>query len=144
MNEGQTILIADDEAPIRQMVAMKLRGAGFAVLEARDGEEALEIATATPPAMVVTDLQMPWINGLELCVRLKAQESTSRVPVLMLTARGHLLASVDIARTNIREVISKPFSARQVLQAVESILGQSKGAGTPGASKGGSAHADAA
>jgi len=119
---ARTILIADDEPHIRHIVADKLRANGYTVVEARDGEEALELAIAEPPHLLITDLQMPVLSGLELCQMLKARPKTSQVPALMLTARGHVLSPADLANTNIIELVSKPFGARQLVETVKTIL----------------------
>ncbi len=125
MNDpARTILIADDEPHIRHIVADKLRASGFHVVEARDGEEALELALSEPPNLLITDLQMPVLSGLELCRLLKARPTTANVPALMLTARGHVLSPQDLINTNVRELISKPFGARQLVETVRTILGQ--------------------
>lgn len=120
---GKTALVVDDEQHIVHVVALKLRNAGLEVLTAADGEQAYEIASKTPPDIVITDLQMPYMNGLELCQKLRANPGTSHVPALMLTARGHALSKEDLASTNIAEVLAKPFSPREILSRVEAILG---------------------
>lgn len=117
------ILIADDEPHIRHIVSDKLRASGFEVLEARDGEEALELAISTPPDLLITDLQMPVLSGLELCQLMKSRPRTANIPALMLTARGHVLSREDLASTNVRELMSKPFGARQLVETVRQILG---------------------
>ncbi len=117
-----TILVADDEAHITHVVALKLRNAGFEVLTACDGEEAFELATSRKPNLIITDLQMPYLNGLELCMRLRKTQATSTIPAIMLTARGHALAEADLERTNIRAVLSKPFSPRAILGEVQRML----------------------
>lgn len=122
-DQGPLVLIVDDEPHITHVLALKLRNAGFEVITAGDGEEALEAATSRTPAVVITDLQMPYMDGLEFCKALKKQESTQSVPALMLTARGFSLARADIELTNIREVLSKPFSPREILLKVNAILG---------------------
>lgn len=120
---GRTILVADDEAHILHVVSLKLRNAGYEVLTAADGEEAFEVACATPPDLVITDLQMPFMTGLEFAARLRAHPPTAHIPALLLTARGHALSQADLANTAIREVLSKPFSPREVLARVEAMLG---------------------
>ncbi len=122
-NKPPLILVADDEHHIRSVVAAKLRGSGFEVIEAADGEEALELARATPPDVVVTDLQMPVMSGLELCLALKALPACADTPALLLTARGYILDDGQIALTNIRRLMSKPFSAREVLAYVQELAG---------------------
>ena len=119
------IVVADDEHHIRAVVAAKLRGAGFEVFEARDGAEALELALEHRPDLLVTDLQMPLMSGLELCLRLKVDQRTAGVPVVMLTARGYILDQGQIDETNIRELMSKPFAAKELLRRVHEILGTS-------------------
>src|SRR5262245_39891912 len=104
-----TILLADDEAHITCVMAQKLRSAGYGVVAARDGEEALELTLRTRPAIVITDLQMPRMSGLELAIRLRETEETASIPVIMLTARGYIMDPATTAKTNIRHVIGKPF-----------------------------------
>lgn len=116
------ILIADDEPHIRHIVSDKLRASGYTVIEARDGEEALELAIAEPPDLLITDLQMPVLSGLELCQLLKSRPKTAMIPALMLTARGHVLSPADLVNTNIKELVSKPFGARQLIETVRTIL----------------------
>jgi DNA-binding response OmpR family regulator len=117
-----TVIVADDEHPIRLILSQKLRAAGFEVRECRDGSEAAEEALRSPPDLVVTDFQMPEMSGLEMSKRLKAEPTTSGIPVLMLTARGHIIDKSELAQTNIRWVLSKPFSARQVLECVQTMF----------------------
>lgn len=121
----QRILIADDEPHIVQVVALKLRNAGFVIIPAADGEEAFELACQEKPDLLITDLQMPYLSGLELCQKLKDRPDTASIPAIMLTARGYSLAPDDLARTNIRTVMSKPFSPRELLENVMSVLGGS-------------------
>lgn len=122
MSGGAKILVVDDEAHIVQVVSLKLRNAGYEVMTAVDGEEAFEIARRALPDLVITDFQMPYMTGLELCKSLSEHEPTRQIPVLMLTARGYALDERDLAIGNIRNVIAKPFSPRAVLAQVEEIL----------------------
>ncbi len=117
------ILAADDEVHILHVLGLKLRNAGLDVLTAEDGEEALEMARKHQPDLVITDFQMPLLNGLELCQQLKADETTASIPTLMLTARGFSLSAEDLEKTNIAGVLSKPFSPREVLSRVQELLG---------------------
>lgn len=116
-------LVVDDEAHITHVVSLKLRNAGFEVITASDGEEGFEQACATHPDILITDLQMPYMTGLELCERLKQNKATANIPAILLTARGHALSAEDLRKTNIREVLSKPFSPREVLAKAERLLG---------------------
>lgn len=116
------ILIADDESHILHVVRLKLINAGYEVVTAGDGEEGLELALERLPDLVITDYQMPHLNGLELSRKLKAEGRTAYVPVLMLTARGASLSEEEMRGTNIAGVLSKPFSPREVLARVRELL----------------------
>ncbi len=120
---GQTVLLADDEPHITHIVSRKLEGAGFTTITARDGEEALRVALEVLPDIVVTDLQMPHMNGFEFATELRRNQSTTDIPVLMLTARGYFLSQEELEQTNIREVLSKPFTARGLLEKVIQLAG---------------------
>jgi two-component system, OmpR family, alkaline phosphatase synthesis response regulator PhoP len=121
MNDKR-ILVADDESHILHVVSLKLRNAGYQVLTARDGQEALDIATAELPDMIITDYQMPLLSGLELCRRLKQNPETAAIPAIMLTARGYHLDGHDTDESGIIQVLSKPFSPRELLAAVNDLL----------------------
>ena len=121
------ILVVDDEAHILQVLSLKLRNAGYEVLTAVDGEEAYECAMKQQPDLVITDFQMPYMTGLELCKAMAGNAATSSIPVLMLTARGYALDNEDLALGNIRDVLSKPFSPRAVVERIEQILSSVKG-----------------
>jgi CheY-like chemotaxis protein len=124
MNEKKTlkILVADDETHILHVVSLKLRNAGFTVLTARDGQEALEIAQQEKPDLIITDYHMPQLSGLELCQRLKRDRATSGIPAIMLTARGYHLDPNDTEQSGILRMLSKPFSPRQLLTTVNEVL----------------------
>lgn len=126
-------MIADDEAHIRHIVSMKLTSAGFEVLTATDGEEALELCRSEHPDMLITDFQMPYLSGLELCKQLRADEQTRRIPALMLTARGFDIGPEEMAEAGIAAVLAKPFSPRQVLEHVRELIDQGADAQTANA-----------
>ena len=120
----KTILVADDESHILHVVSLKLRNAGYRVVTARDGAEALEMAQAEHPDLLITDYHMPQLSGLELCQRLKADPATSGIPAIMLTARGYHLEPQDTERSGILRMLSKPFSPRHLLATVNEVLAQ--------------------
>jgi CheY-like chemotaxis protein len=124
MTEKKTlkILVADDETHILHVVSLKLRNAGFIVLTARDGQEALEIAQQEKPDLIITDYHMPQLSGLELCQRLKRDPATNGIPAIMLTARGYHLDPNDTEQSGILRMLSKPFSPRQLLTTVNVVL----------------------
>jgi len=119
---GQTILIVDDESHITTLLAHKFRQAGHEVLTADDGEQAFRLACQHRPDLVITDFQMPMLSGLDLSVRLRADSRTRQVPVIILTARSHKMDGDALARTNIRHVMSKPFSAKVLLDRAQAVL----------------------
>ncbi|QDV89118.1 Alkaline phosphatase synthesis transcriptional regulatory protein PhoP [Phycisphaerae bacterium RAS2] len=116
------ILVCDDEPHIVHVVAAKLRGAGFEVLTAGDGQEGLDLAREAHPDLIFTDYQMPSLSGLELCARLRADPATRDIPAVMLSARGFSIGDEDLTHTNIRKVLPKPFSPREVLSIARELL----------------------
>ncbi len=119
---GKTILVADDESHIRHVVSVKLQNAGFRVLTANDGLEALETARLDRPDLIITDYHMPGLSGIELCRALKEDPTTSDIPAIMLTARGYALEDADTEKSGILCMLSKPFSPRQLLTTVNDVL----------------------
>lgn len=120
MMSQQTILVADDESHILSVVSLKLRNAGYRVLTASDGQEALDMALQDRPDLLITDYHMPLLSGLELCQRLR--QADARIPAIMLTARGYNLEPSDTADSGILRMVSKPFSPRQLLATVQEVL----------------------
>lgn len=123
----KTILIVDDEAPIVHIIRYKLEREGYEVVTAGDGQEAYDLAQSLNPDLIVTDFQMPVLSGYEMCIKLRASEVTADIPVVMVTARGHKLSPKELAETNIRQMICKPFSARELLVVIGELLLESGG-----------------
>jgi len=116
------VLVADDEAHIVYLVSMKLRGAGLDVVVATDGQEALETALREHPDCIVTDLQMPKLDGLEVCAKLRNIPEFANVPIILLTAKGFEL-DAEVAQSGpIYEVVTKPFSPRELLRQVRQAI----------------------
>jgi len=125
MNTGvKKILVADDESHILHVVSLKLRNAGFAVVTAGDGQEALELAQQEKPDLIITDYHMPQLSGLELCQRLKQDPATAAIPAIMLTARGYHLDAEVTEQSGILRMLSKPFSPRHLLATVNEVLSE--------------------
>ena len=120
--DTQKILVADDEAHIIHVVQIKLQNGGFDVCSAMDGQEALELARSIHPALLITDLQMPVLSGLEVAAALYREEATRHIPVILLTAKGFELDEDSVADTNIKMVLTKPFSPRELLNHVTDVL----------------------
>lgn len=116
------ILIADDETHILNVLSMKLQNGGYEVLTAADGAEALALTRSGRPELVITDYQMPRMSGLELCSLLEADPATRDIPIILLTARGFSIAETQTISPNIRCVMSKPFSPREILARVQALL----------------------
>ena len=119
---GRTILIADDEPHLVHILAYNLTRAGAVVEIATNGQECVEIALRISPDLIVSDYQMPVLDGLQASIQLRSNLATTHIPILMLTSRGHRLTPAELALTNIRAVMAKPFSIRQLLKSIEDIL----------------------
>ncbi|MDP9175853.1 MAG: response regulator [Planctomycetota bacterium] len=120
--KGRIILIADDEAYLTQILAFNIEKTGARVLVARNGAEACQLAEANLPDLILSDFQMPVMDGLSACKRLKQTPATSHIPVIMLTARGHKVPPEELAQTNIRFLLPKPFSAKDLIVKIREIL----------------------
>ncbi len=119
---GKTILLVDDESHITQLLTFRLQQQGAIVHVGDDGAHGFELALELRPDLIVSDLQMPVLNGYDMCVKLAAEPHAKDIPVIMLTARGHKLSDEELAKTNIKRLMSKPFSARELITAAELIL----------------------
>lgn len=118
------ILVIDDERHITRIVAFKLTQAGYEVATAGDGEEGYQLACEQLPDLIVTDYQMPHLDGYAMCVKLRQSAATAEVPVILLTARGHKLAPSELLATNIQCILQKPFSAHDLLTRIAEMLGE--------------------
>jgi CheY-like chemotaxis protein len=125
---SQRILLCDDEIHILRAAAFKMKRAGYDVRTAGDGEEAWELIEAECPDILVTDYQMPRLDGFGLTRRVREHPNTRHLPVLMLTAKGFELSREELAeKWSVMGVIAKPFSPRELLETVQKILaGQSQ------------------
>jgi DNA-binding response OmpR family regulator len=117
--ESSTILLVDDEDSIQKVLSYPLERDGFRVVAARDGEEALAKFETEPVDLVVLDLMLPKLDGLEVCKRLRSQ---STVPIIMLTARDDELDKVLGLELGADDYITKPFSIREFRSRVRAIL----------------------
>ncbi|HET9324913.1 MAG TPA: response regulator transcription factor [Gaiellaceae bacterium] len=119
MPDSSTILLVDDEDSVQKLLSYPLERDGFRVLAAKDGEEALEKFASEPVDLVVLDLMLPKLDGLEVCKRLRAQ---STVPIIMLTARDDELDKVLGLELGADDYITKPFSIREFRSRVRALL----------------------
>ena len=116
------VLVVDDEIHIVHVVAIKLRNNGFNVITAENGAQAFERACEDNPDIIVTDCQMPVMTGLELIEKLRRNEATKEIPVIMLTARSFAIEPEQKEQLQISECLSKPFSPKELLRSIEDIL----------------------
>ncbi|WP_446042144.1 response regulator transcription factor [Streptomyces sp. SID1121] len=114
-----TILVVDDDPTVAEVVTGYLERAGFAVDRAADGPQALRLAAGKPPSLVLLDLMLPGMDGLEVCRRLRA---AGPVPVIMLTARGDEDDRILGLEIGADDYVTKPFSPRELVLRVESVL----------------------
>jgi DNA-binding response OmpR family regulator len=119
MPDSSTVLLVDDEDSIQKLLTYPLEREGFRVIQARDGEEALERFGEQPVDLVVLDVMLPKLDGLEVCKRLR---STSSVPIIMLTARDDELDKVLGLELGADDYITKPFSIREFRSRVRALL----------------------
>ncbi len=120
-----TILLVDDEDAVRKVLAFPLERDGYEVIQAADGEEALTQFAAQPVDLVVLDIMLPRLDGLEVCKRLRA---TSTVPIIMLTARDDELDKVIGLELGADDYITKPFSIREFRSRVRALLRRARAA----------------
>jgi two-component system alkaline phosphatase synthesis response regulator PhoP len=121
---AQTILIVDDEARIVKLVRDYLERAGFDVIAARDGETALTLAHVEQPDLIVLDLMLPGVDGLDICRRLRQE---SGVPIIMLTARVEEADRIVGLELGADDYVTKPFSPRELVARVRATLRRANG-----------------
>jgi len=129
MGDSSTILLVDDEEAVRKVLTFPLERDGFTVVQAADGEEALRRFDDATIDLVVLDIMLPRLDGLEVCRRLRA---TSSVPIIMLTARDDELDKVVGLELGADDYITKPFSIREFRSRVRALLRRAKGTRPPG------------
>ena len=125
--ERRKILVIEDERDIRELVRVNLEAEGFAVLEAGDGELGLALVKRERPAAVILDLMLPGLGGLEVCRRIRGSEATSRVPVVILTARSAEADKVVGLEIGADDYVTKPFSPRELTARVKAVLRRAYG-----------------
>jgi DNA-binding response OmpR family regulator len=121
------ILVAEDERDIRELVGFTLRFAGFEVVLAENGAEAIERATADQPDLILLDVRMPKMSGYEVCRRLKENPSTCEIPVVFLSAKGQEREIEQGLDSGAIEYIVKPFAPDELTDRVRDILQRASG-----------------
>ena len=122
MSRDRTILIVDDEAPIRDMLRIALEMANYRCLEAEDAQQAHAIVVDEKPNLILLDWMLPGTSGIELARRLKRDELTAAIPIIMLTAKGEEDNKVQGLETGADDYITKPFSPRELVARLKAVL----------------------
>ncbi|HEY8631250.1 MAG TPA: response regulator transcription factor [Gaiellaceae bacterium] len=120
--QPQTVLVVEDEASIASFVSLYLKNAGYGVRTASTGTEALSVAASDSPALIVLDLMLPDIDGIEVCKRIRQR---SDVPILMLTARDEDVDKIIGLEVGADDYLTKPFNPRELVARVKSVLRRS-------------------
>ena len=118
------VLVVDDNEDSLRIVESILRSAGFEVCVARDGKQGLEIAEASVPELIILDIMMPVMDGVEALHRLRDSPRTSRIPVILLTAKAQDEDVIAGYQTGADYYMTKPFTAKQLLYGVRLVLGK--------------------
>jgi DNA-binding response OmpR family regulator len=121
-----TVLVVDDEAPIVDLVRFTLEDADLRVVEASDGAAALDLARRIKPDLVLLDVHMPRLDGLEVCRQLRREPDFARTPIIMLTAAGQEADRSSGLSAGADEYLTKPFSPLALLALVEALLPETR------------------
>ena len=119
---SKTVLIVDDEASIREMIAVALEMADYRVLEAENAQTAHAIVVDEKPDLLLLDWMMPGTSGIELARRLKREETTAELPIIMLTAKGEEDNKIQGLEAGADDYITKPFSPRELVARLKAVL----------------------
>jgi two-component system phosphate regulon response regulator PhoB len=125
------ILVVDDEPDALEVLGFKLKEAGYAPLFARDGSRAIAMARAERPALIVLDLMLPEVDGLEVCKILRRDPGTAAIPILMLTARAAEMDRVLGLELGADDYVTKPFSPRELVLRIKKLLARATAADEP-------------
>src|ERR1700730_10057586 len=116
------VLIVEDDPDIAELVARYLDKAGFVSQRASSGKDALQAFAARPPDLLVLDLMLPHVDGLEICRRLRANEATAAIPIIMLTARAEESERIVGLELGADDYLAKPFSPNELVARVRALL----------------------
>lgn len=119
--KARKVLIVDDEYYIRQVISIVLKRAGYEVIEAVNGKDALDKLKGRKVELIITDLRMPEMDGFGLIERIQQDDSLRLIPVVLMTAASHEIRKQDCVNSGVREYLVKPFISRQIEDIVTSI-----------------------
>jgi DNA-binding response OmpR family regulator len=124
---AQKVLIVEDEPDVVDMLVRQLKKAGaFSTIVAHDGETGIQLARDEPPALIILDLMLPKMSGLEVCRVLKSENTTRHIPIMMLTAKGEEIDRIVGLEFGADDYVTKPFSPREVVLRINAILRRSQ------------------
>ncbi len=131
MNEGgrQKILVVEDEPDIRELVRYNLEQGGFDVVESEDGDRVLELVEESNPSLMILDLMLPNADGLDICKMVRQRPRSSKLPIVMLTAKATEVDRVLGLEFGADDYITKPFSPRELVARVKAVLRRSDSGG---------------
>ena len=127
------ILVVDDEPDALEVLGFKLKEAGYAPVYAKDGQRAITIARGERPALIVLDLMLPEVDGLEVCKILRRDPGTAAIPILMLTARAAEMDRVLGLELGADDYVTKPFSPRELVLRIKKLLARVRASEEPAA-----------
>jgi phosphate regulon transcriptional regulator PhoB len=137
-----TVLVVDDEKDLVELVKYHLEKEGLKCLEARDGETALQLAKERTPDLVVLDLMLPGLDGLEICRKLRKDPKTSSMAIIMLTAKAEEVDRIVGLEMGADDYMVKPFSPRELVARVKAVLRRGQGQETPAVTRVGTLEVD--
>ena len=117
-----SIFLVDDELHVAQILGRRLQREGYEIQTARDGLEAFGLIVEAQPDLIISDLQMPRLDGLGLAEKLRNEPATAAIPIVMLTSRGHRADQDTVDRTNIVRLVAKPFSSHEMVKIVAEVF----------------------
>jgi two-component system, OmpR family, alkaline phosphatase synthesis response regulator PhoP len=124
--EKKTVLVVDDDRDMNELICAVLQEAGYIAATAGDGIEGLEKARALTPDLVLLDIMLPKLDGIEVCRSLNSNEATKRIPVIMLTVKQELSSKLASYIAGARRYITKPFGIEDLIGEVQKTLNQSR------------------
>jgi DNA-binding response OmpR family regulator len=124
----QRILVADDDEGLRQLLRLILAREGFEVFEAANGEQALALAVAVNPAVILLDVMMPGLDGYDVCRRLKSDRRTGDVPVVFVSAAEDVARRNEMQKLGAAACIQKPIGPRELVARITAVMNRRNGA----------------
>ncbi len=120
--KANTVLVVDDEAHIRRLIEFTLKKGGYRMLVATNGKEAIQLALESAPNLIIMDVLMPEMDGVEALEQLKSDERTASIPVILLTGIGQSTTRKEVEAKGTATYLAKPFSPNKLLREVERMI----------------------